>query len=584
MPHSFGIRFIFSEKPRKDNIPRTCSETDNYNNEAFMTDNSAIPGALPGTVSNFEELRSSGRIYVDKTDYIFEIAVFNGPFILTRPANFGKTLLLSTLASLFSHGTRYFEGLKIAGHWKDSGEYNVVTIDFGGSFETVKSLDSHVCTAVEKAAHQSDTDLYARKGDSLHIPMTHRGPELIGTFLENSKNKTVLLIDNYDTPLSLPGLSEEQIKAFSHYLTEFFTVVNSCIGNLRFLLVTGVMPVPLSEMFAVFNGYISLTLDSENAALLGFTPEDVSGFMGRELARAAQVTGCEEKQLLRSLCRYYGGYRMTIDSPVEVINPRSLIRFLTHPEAGFRNYWPESGGRYASLAVNWLRSIPEDVLGNIMEVLSGPYSLKENYGYIGTPPGSALYHTGYLSVRTIKNELGRRRVILTPPNLNTIVTLLAIYFTLVSETPVSESDIGDIASGVREGLTGGYPEALVAALNRGLALLSFDKRDSFENGKNLRDIIFAILLLSGLAAERPVTGSSGDADITAEYLKNWKICRTVIRTRLAGAGEDAGALLAETEAGLRNAAPEDGTTAENTVKMAMVVSAAERKITLWKKL
>ena len=547
-----------------------------------MTETTAITGALPGTGNDFEELRRSGRTYVDKTDYIFEIAVFNGPFILTRPANFGKTLLLSALASLFAHGTEYFEGLKIAGHWRDTGEYNVITIDFGGSYESVKSLDTHVCAAIEEAARLSDTDLYARKGDSLHIPLTHRGPELMGSLLENSKRKTVLLIDNYDAPLSLPGLPEEQIKAFSLYLTEFFTIVNSSIGNLRFLLVTGVMPVPLSEMFAIFSSYINLTLDSENAALLGFTPNDVSRFMGNELSRAAQVLGCDQKQLLRSINRYYGGYRMTIDSPVEVINPRSLMRFLANPAAGFRNYWPESGGRYASLAVNWLRSLPEDILSNIMEVLSGPYSLKENYGYIGTPPGSALYHTGYLSVRTIKNELGRRRVILTPPNLNTTVTLLAIYFTLVSETPVSEADIGDIASGVREGLTGGYPEALVAALNRGLALLAFDRQDSFENSRNLRDIVFTILLLSGLAAERADTGTASAPDIAAEYLKNWKNCRTVIRLRLAGPGEDAEAILSETGTELRNAFSENGS--ENTEKIALVVSAQDRRITRWQKI
>ena len=558
------------------------TETANCSKEAFMTETTAITGALPGTGNDFEELRRSGRTYVDKTDYIFEIAVFNGPFILTRPANFGKTLLLSALASLFAHGTEYFEGLKIAGHWRDTGEYNVITIDFGGSYESVKSLDTHVCAAIEKAARLSDTDLYARKGDSLHIPLTHRGPELMGSLLENSKRKTVLLIDNYDAPLSLPGLPEEQIKAFSLYLTEFFTIVNSSIGNLRFLLVTGVMPVPLSEMFAIFSNYINLTLDSENAALLGFTPDDVSGFMGNELSRAAQVLGCDQKQLLRSINRYYGGYRMTIDSPVEVINPRSLMRFLANPAAGFRNYWPESGGRYASLAVNWLRSLPEDILSNIMEVLSGPYSLKENYGYIGTPPGSALYHTGYLSVRTIKNELGRRRVILTPPNLNTTVTLLAIYFTLVSETPVSEADIGDIASGVREGLTGGYPEALVAALNRGLALLAFDRQDSFENSRNLRDIVFTILLLSGLAAERADTGTASAPDIAAEYLKNWKNCRTVIRLRLAGPGEDAEALLSETGTELRNAFSENGS--ENTEKIALVVSAQDRRITRWQKI
>ena len=71
------------------------------------------PTKIPKGAQSFNKLREAGQIYVDKTDMIFEIAQFEGPFLLARPRRFGKTLLVSTFASLFEHGLRDFQGLKI---------------------------------------------------------------------------------------------------------------------------------------------------------------------------------------------------------------------------------------------------------------------------------------------------------------------------------------------------------------------------------------------------------------------------------------------------------------------------------------
>ena len=52
-------------------------------------------------------------IYVDKTDLIFNIASQRSPIFFSQPRRFGKTLLINTLASLFSEGIKYFSGLDI---------------------------------------------------------------------------------------------------------------------------------------------------------------------------------------------------------------------------------------------------------------------------------------------------------------------------------------------------------------------------------------------------------------------------------------------------------------------------------------
>ena len=73
---------------------------------------------LPKAKSGFEELRSQNQIYVDHTDLIYEFAYLDGPNFLSRPRRFGKSLLISTLESLFSHGTEFFKGLKIEKLWE----------------------------------------------------------------------------------------------------------------------------------------------------------------------------------------------------------------------------------------------------------------------------------------------------------------------------------------------------------------------------------------------------------------------------------------------------------------------------------
>ena len=75
---------------------------------------------LPVGTSDFVALRKANRIYVDKTAQIHQLACLRQKFFLTRPRRFGKSLLVSTFASLFRDGMKDFSGLAIEKLWKDS--------------------------------------------------------------------------------------------------------------------------------------------------------------------------------------------------------------------------------------------------------------------------------------------------------------------------------------------------------------------------------------------------------------------------------------------------------------------------------
>ncbi|MDY5734965.1 MAG: AAA family ATPase, partial [Succinivibrio sp.] len=78
---------------------------------------------------SFEKIMQNNWIYVDKTDFIYNLAKIRGAFFLYRPRRFGKSTLVSTFEELFTHGTKsfvdetgqkqesYFKGLKIEKLW-----------------------------------------------------------------------------------------------------------------------------------------------------------------------------------------------------------------------------------------------------------------------------------------------------------------------------------------------------------------------------------------------------------------------------------------------------------------------------------
>ena len=60
---------------------------------------------LPIGIQDFENIRKDGYLYVDKTEYIYELVHGGKPYFLSRPRRCGKSLFLSTLKA-------YFEGKK----------------------------------------------------------------------------------------------------------------------------------------------------------------------------------------------------------------------------------------------------------------------------------------------------------------------------------------------------------------------------------------------------------------------------------------------------------------------------------------
>ena len=74
---------------------------------------------LPIGVQDFKKIREGGFIYVDKTEYLYELTKKEVPCFLSRPRRFGKSLFLSTLRYYFEGRRELFKGLAIEELSKD---------------------------------------------------------------------------------------------------------------------------------------------------------------------------------------------------------------------------------------------------------------------------------------------------------------------------------------------------------------------------------------------------------------------------------------------------------------------------------
>ena len=81
----------------------------------------------PIGLHTFERIRKDDKLYIDKTDYVYNLTHTNGTyFFLSRPRRFGKSLLVTTLQSYFEGRKDLLEGLAIESLEKEWNSYPVL--------------------------------------------------------------------------------------------------------------------------------------------------------------------------------------------------------------------------------------------------------------------------------------------------------------------------------------------------------------------------------------------------------------------------------------------------------------------------
>lgn len=290
--------------------------------------------ALPIGEESFAAIRNGGKIYVDKTELIATLTAQGSPIFMARPHRFGKSLLCSTLADLFAHGTKNFKGLAIEKLWHEP-RYPVLSISFANCTETnnnasfASAMYNLICNSfngpeVRQHLQEAAIDLAdcERRSNSDALQLLSL---VLTQYHFNTGKQFVVIIDDFDRMLDLALNDEELFESRVDWLSCLLNVILDAYssGGVRFFFFTGVTRYRLAYDC---NNFRDLTYSAQYSSLFGYTEEELQQYFGPFIAYGAQVAGMSPDEYLRRLRYEYGGYCFSdAQGTARLYHPQSIV-------------------------------------------------------------------------------------------------------------------------------------------------------------------------------------------------------------------------------------------------------------------
>lgn len=392
---------------------------------------------IPIGISEFEKIRKNDYYYVDKTELIRALVKTEPAEItlFTRPRRFGKTLVMSMLASFFDirrDSRDLFEGLKIAEDQKLCelwmNQWPVIFLSFkdagGETFEDAYGLLQSIisqlyvehaylekCAEIDESYKEIFARLKRRQGNKTDVQISLR---ILMRMMQIYYGKQViLLIDEYDVPMAKAGAKE--------YYNEMLDVIGTMMSQalkdntaLRFSVITGCLRISKENIFTGANDFVADSIvDEKFSSFFGFTDEEVRTLL--------ENTGNLEYS--DQIKKWYDGYcfgKTEIYCPWDVLCYLNKLAFESESEP--ENFWENTS--HNDIICTFLSCEGMDVTDSFERLLAGEtieVNITENLTYENLSDSeenlwSVLYLTGYLT-KDIKNPVfGKTKAFLKIPN------------------------------------------------------------------------------------------------------------------------------------------------------------------------
>jgi len=341
---------------------------------------------LPLGIQSFEKMILQNYLYVDKTEYIYNLVTSGTYYFFPRPRRFGKSLLVSTLKELFLGNQELFKDLWISKNTDyDWQKYSVINLDFSRIPHTnSQELRDSINDELRRIAKN-----YGIEIEQWNTPEQTLQYLVIGL---GQKNKVVILIDEYDKPILDHIKDIEEAEAQREVLRSFYTVIKAMDEHLHFVLLTGVTKVAQTSIFSGLNNLNDISLDQLAAALLGYTDQEIDDYLNDYITEYAQESGRPTDDIRNQLREWYNGYRFS-KQQIKVYNPYSVLNCLQKKE--FANYWIRSGT--PKFLVDLISKKPNE-LQNIEKIELSANNL-EAFDIDDLELITVLFQSGYYTIR-----------------------------------------------------------------------------------------------------------------------------------------------------------------------------------------
>ncbi len=523
---------------------------------------------LPIGISSFSSIRSRKLLYIDKTDIIYSLLKHNWRIFLARPHGFGKSLLVSTLKELFSGHTEHFKNLKIEKLWTDAKKYRAVQADFSclmhaGSIEAMQeAFDEMLITDF------ADAGFAFNQKDS----MSPSGQ--LSAWLQEQHGDIVLLVDDYDAPLTA-NLDNEELFSFARRLvSEFFSLVKTRDDAFRLVFVTGAAKFGMD--LTSMNQMTDISMMPEYGTLLGFAEEELEQCFGGLLERSAQARHESVQELLDDMREMYGGWCFDDEAETRVYSPWSVLSFLADGSGRMAPCRPGSPGS-AGIVRSMMRAglLAPGQMQREYTVLNTSLQVCQTSGKIDAIP--LLFQAGCLSIKAA-DPYGIAATLGCPnKDVASHMERLRIEELAASDT-LAFLDRGSLLSALGEQNAGGVLEGL----NRFFAAIVPGRCPIEDEGTclSLLHSLFAALGCTVLEEQDCCSKSSALEVLTEAAHRQWAV-HWVFELKYSKNGRKAAALLQEAVQQLRTTELGNPHGACPIVRTALVFDGKKRQIVRW---
>jgi hypothetical protein len=448
---------------------------------------------MPVGIQTFDEIIQEDYVYVDKTNYVYELVSTGKCYFLGRPRRFGKSLFLSTLKAFFFGKRELFDGLAVATLETDWIEYPVFHLDLNAGDYAVNELDSILNVWLYELENKWGKN-------NIEDTLSTRFAGLIKRAGEQSGRKVVILIDEYDKPLISTLENEPLNAAVRNKLKAFYSVLKSSDQYLRFVFLTGVTKFSQVSVFSDLNQLRDISMEQRYASICGITETELTDNFQPELAALAAANNSSYEQTLFEMRKNFNGYHFSKNS-AGVYNPFSVLN--TFAKDDFMYYWFQTGT--PTFLIKELQKNDAD----LRQFTEGAFMDEQNIAdyRFGGNPVPLLYQTGYLTIKDYNKKT--MRYTMTFPNEEVkygfLKNLLPHYI------PIAEKN-GFFIENFLDDLEKDDIDGVMRRFQAFFSSIPYDIRTKFDAEQHYQTVFFLVFTLLAQYTQAEVRSEYGRAD------------------------------------------------------------------------
>lgn len=511
---------------------------------------------LPIGIQNFESLIEDGYLYIDKTRVICEMITRGRYYFLSRPRRFGKSLLISTLQAIFEGKRELFKGLYIDAleDW-DWTPRPVLHLDLNTQkYDAPDKLEYVINSFLQE--HEQQLGLDPNANDHNFGP---RFEKVIKTACQQTGQRVVILVDEYDKPILQAIGNPELQDAFRSTLKGFYGALKSMDGCIQFALLTGVTKFGKVSVFSDLNNLDDISMDLRYADICGITEQELLCNFDGEIEALAEANEMSKEECIDVMRKRYDGYHFHPSAP-GMYNPFSVLNTLSKLEFG--NYW------FATGTPTYLVQLLQLHHYNL-ETMAGCQTDADTLNSIdaaSTDPIPVIYQSGYLTIKGYDKEFD----LYTLGFPNKEVEEGFVRFLLPRYSAVPEGKVGFNIKQFVMDVEAGRTDAFLVRLRSLFADTPYELVRDLEN--HYQNVIWLVSKLMGFYVQAEYHTSQGRIDLV---LQTSNYCY-VMEFKLDGTAEEALAQISD-----RNYTLPFEASGRHIIRIGMNFSSKERNIERW---